>query len=107
MSEKYTVRQDGSGAWQVWSGLDTCLRPQALACDAEALADALNSAHAAGLATAQAELKELREALADMLFAYTNKDADCPHGFEAKAVAKARELLSRTLTDSTHALEEE
>ena len=66
MGEKYTVRQDGSGAWQVWNGLDTCLRPQALACDAEALADALNSAHAAGLATAQAELDTLRNEIASL-----------------------------------------
>lgn len=33
------------------------------------------------------------EALADLLFAYINKDADTPHGFEIDAVKAAIEIL--------------
>lgn len=36
----------------------------------------------------EAEVKRLRNALKDMLFAYVNKDGDCPHQFEAEELLK-------------------
>ena len=38
---------------------------------------------------------QLKEALNDLLFAYKNKDVDCPHGFEVEAVSKANGLLTK------------
>lgn len=43
--------------------------------------------------------KRLRDALKDMLFAYVNKDGDCPHQFEIDAVKEAEELLKEFPND--------
>ena len=40
-----------------------------------------------------AENARLRDALAGMRFAYINKDADFPHGFEVEALRKAAEII--------------
>ena len=73
--------------------------------DSHAVADILNSAHAAGRATAEAELAALRakwEALRGECEAWRAADEEC--GF---IVRNNRVMDSRTLTDSTHALEAE
>ena len=41
----------------------------------------------------QAENDKLKHALAEMWFAYENKDGELPHDFEEKAVAMAQEIL--------------
>ncbi len=50
------------------------------------------------LATAPTR-EELVQALKNLLFAYHNKDADCPHGFEAEAVADAEKILAQREAD--------
>jgi hypothetical protein len=39
------------------------------------------------------DIYKLQYALAMMWFAYVNKDADCPHYFEIRAVEYAKQLL--------------
>lgn len=41
----------------------------------------------------RAELEQVKRALAEMWFAYENKDGAVPHDFEEKAVATAQEIL--------------
>lgn len=41
----------------------------------------------------QTENEKLKLALAEMWFAYVNKDGEIPHDFEEKAVAMAQEIL--------------
>lgn len=48
---------------------------------------------ATALSTLQAENEKLKRALAEMWFAYENKDGAVPHDFEEKAVAMAQEIL--------------
>lgn len=48
---------------------------------------------ATALSTLQAENEKLKLALAEMWFAYVNKDGEIPHDFEEKAVAMAQEIL--------------
>jgi hypothetical protein len=38
-------------------------------------------------------IMELEELAKDLYFAYSNKDADCPHSFETKAVERYHALL--------------
>lgn len=38
-------------------------------------------------------IEQLEKALARMQFAYVNKDADCPHEFETKAMEEANMLI--------------
>lgn len=38
----------------------------------------------------------LREALKNLIFAYTNKDGEFPHQFETDALAQAQALLGET-----------
>jgi len=45
------------------------------------------------LKRAENEVKRLRKALWDMLFAYVNKDPDFPHQFETEALKQAAELI--------------
>lgn len=40
------------------------------------------------------QIATLKKAISDMLFAYQNKDADCPHQFEIEAIKQAQEALS-------------
>lgn len=49
-------------------------------------------------ATAPTRAKMMR-AIEDMLFAYHNKDADFPHGFEIEAVAEAEKILAQKEAD--------
>ena len=56
--------------------------------DATLLADA-----AGALSTLQAENEKLKRALAEMWFAYENKDGAVPHDFEEQAVELAQEIL--------------
>lgn len=48
---------------------------------------------ATALSTLQAENDKLKRALAEMWFAYINKDGAVPHDFEEKAVQMAQEIL--------------
>ena len=41
----------------------------------------------------QADITRLRKALANMRFAYINKDGDFPHGFEKEAMKEANEII--------------
>lgn len=41
------------------------------------------------------EYDRLRQALAWMWYAYVNKDGECPHDFEVRAVEMAEELLGK------------
>lgn len=45
------------------------------------------------LGKVRTELEETKRALAEMWFAYENKDGAVPHDFEEKAVATAQEIL--------------
>lgn len=56
--------------------------------DATLLADAADA-----LSTLQAENEKLKRALAEMWFAYVNKDGEIPHTYEEEAVELAREIL--------------
>lgn len=56
--------------------------------DATLLADAADA-----LSTLQAENEKLKRALAEMWFAYENKDGAVPHDFEEQAVELAQEIL--------------
>ena len=56
--------------------------------DATLLGDAADA-----LSTLQAENDKLKRALAEMWFAYENKDGAVSHDFEGKAVAMAQEIL--------------
>lgn len=56
--------------------------------DATLLADAADA-----LSTLQAENEKLKRALAEMWFAYENKDGAVPHDFEEQAVAMAQKIL--------------
>ncbi len=56
--------------------------------DATLLADAADA-----LSTLQAENEKLKRALAEMWFAYENKDGAVPHNFEEEAVELAQEIL--------------
>ena len=56
--------------------------------DATLLADASDA-----LSTLQAENEKLKRALAEMWFAYENKDGAVPHDFEEQAVELAQEIL--------------
>lgn len=56
--------------------------------DATLLADAADA-----LSTLQAENEKLKRALAEMWFAYENKDGAVPHDFEEEAVELAQEIL--------------
>lgn len=46
-----------------------------------------------GIIKLRAEREMLKHALAEMWFAYANKDGAVPHDFEEKAVAMAEEIL--------------
>ena len=41
----------------------------------------------------KSERKQAKQALAMMWFAYENKDADCPHGFEKEAIQAVQGIL--------------
>ena len=56
--------------------------------DATLLGDAADA-----LSTFQAENEKLKLALAEMWFAYENKDGAVPHDFEEQAVELAQEIL--------------
>lgn len=56
--------------------------------DATLLADASDA-----LSTLQAENEKLKRALAEMWFAYVNKDGEIPHTYEEEAVELAQEIL--------------
>lgn len=56
--------------------------------DATLLGDAADA-----LSTLQAENEKLERALAEMWFAYENKDGAVPHDFEERAVEMAQEIL--------------
>lgn len=56
--------------------------------DATLLTDAADA-----LSTLQAENEKLKLALAEMWFAYENKDGAVPHDFEEQAVELAQEIL--------------
>lgn len=56
--------------------------------DATLLADAADA-----LSTLQAENEKLKRALAEMWFAYVNKDGEIPHTYEEEAVELAQEIL--------------
>ena len=56
--------------------------------DATLLGDAADA-----LSTLQAENEKLKRALAEMWFAYENKDGAVPHDFEERAVEMAQEIL--------------
>lgn len=56
--------------------------------DATLLADAADA-----LSKLQAENEKLKRALAEMWFAYENKDGAVPHDFEEQAVEMAQALL--------------
>lgn len=56
--------------------------------DATLLTDAADA-----LSTLQAENEKLKRALAEMWFAYENKDGAVPHDFEEQAVELAQEIL--------------
>lgn len=47
----------------------------------------------------EAQNKELLTALKDMLFAYTNKDGEFPHGFETEAVEAAEKIIAEVEKD--------
>ena len=42
----------------------------------------------------ETSIQELEKALFDMVFAYCNKDEECPHDFEVYALKNAKELLT-------------
>ena len=48
---------------------------------------------ATALSTLQAENEKLKRALAEMWFAYVNKDGEIPHTHEEEAVELAQEIL--------------
>lgn len=48
---------------------------------------------ATALSTLQAENEKLKLALAEMWFAYVNKDGEIPHTYEEEAVELAQEIL--------------
>lgn len=48
---------------------------------------------ATALSTLQAENEKLKRALAEMWFAYVNKDGEIPHTYEEEAVNLAQEIL--------------
>ena len=48
---------------------------------------------ATALSTLQAENEKLKRALAEMWFAYVNKDGEIPHTYEEEAVELAQEIL--------------
>lgn len=50
-------------------------------------------AAATALSTLQAENEKLKRALAEMWFAYVNKDGEIPHTYEEEAVELAQEIL--------------
>ena len=54
--------------------------------------DVLDNA-ATALSTLQAENEKLKRALAEMWFAYVNKDGEIPHTYEEEAVELAQEIL--------------
>lgn len=56
--------------------------------NATLLADAADA-----LSTLQAENEKLKRALAEMWFAYVNKDGEIPHTYEEEAVELAQEIL--------------
>lgn len=56
--------------------------------DATLLADAADA-----LSTLQAENEKLKRALAEMWFAYVNKDGEIPHAYEEEAVELAQAIL--------------
>ncbi len=56
--------------------------------DATLLADAADA-----LSTLQAENEKLKRALAEMWFAYVNKDGEIPHTYEEEAVELAQAIL--------------
>lgn len=56
--------------------------------DATLLADAADA-----LSTLQAENEKLKRAIAEMWFAYVNKDGEIPHTYEEEAVELAQEIL--------------
>lgn len=56
--------------------------------DATLLGDAADA-----LSTLQGENEKLKRALAEMWFAYENKDGAVPHDFEEQAVELAQEIL--------------
>lgn len=56
--------------------------------DATLLADAADA-----LSTLHAENEKLKRALAEMWFAYVNKDGEIPHTYEEEAVELAQEIL--------------
>lgn len=56
--------------------------------DATLLGDAADA-----LSTLQGENEKLKRALAEMWFAYVNKDGEIPHTYEEEAVELAQEIL--------------
>lgn len=48
---------------------------------------------ATALSTLQAENEKLKRALAEVWFAYVNKDGEIPHTYEEEAVELAQEIL--------------
>lgn len=53
----------------------------------------LNNAVDFALSTLQGENEKLKRALAEMWFAYVNKDREIPHTYEEEAVDLAQEIL--------------
>ena len=59
----------------------------------ESIEDELIQDLTTALSTLQAENEKLKRALAEMWFAYENKDGAVPHDFEEQAVELAQEIL--------------
>lgn len=59
----------------------------------ESIEDELIQDLTTALSTLQAENEKLKSALAEMWFAYVNKDGEIPHTYEEEAVELAQEIL--------------
>lgn len=59
----------------------------------ESIEDELIQDLTTALSTLQAENEKLKRALAEMWFAYVNKDGEIPHTYEEEAVELAQEIL--------------
>ena len=53
----------------------------------------MTTAAATALSTLQAELEQVKHALAMMWFAYVNSDKETPHSYETEATEEAERLL--------------
>lgn len=50
----------------------------------------------------QTKLEDAAKIMADLMFAYINKDIDCPHDFEVKAFEEAVYFLQEFYTDNIY-----